>query len=458
MTSRFRTILVLATGCLLPFAIPAWGQWQQNSKLTASDASAGDRFGVSVSVSGDTLFVGADLDDENGQYSGSAYVYELVGGAWNEVSKLTASDSAADDYFGGSVSVSGDTAIISAPGHLGHGAVYVFERIGGLWTQTDELHADDGSAGDSFGSSVSIDVDTLFVGARDTDDHGNSSGAAYVFERTGEIWAQVAKLTVPDGAAEDRFGGSVSVSGDSAFIGAFFDDDNGLNSGSAYIFEKIDGEWTQVLKLTPSDGAAIDQFGVSVAINGNTAVVGAEYDDDNGTDSGSAYVFEKADGIWTEVAKLAASDGTAGDHFGWSVAISGDTIVTGANWEDDNGPDSGAAYVFRRMDDSWTQLSKVNAPDGASGDWFGHSVAVSGDMAFVGSYWDDDAGTDSGSVYVFQPCEADITGDGVVDTLDFLLFLGAWAQGNDLADWNEDGTINTLDFLAYLSDWAAGCP
>ena len=457
MASRTRTVLALVSAGLAPLAAPAWGQWQQNAKLTASDGSAGDRFGVSVSLNGGTLLVGADLDDQNGQYAGSAYVFELDGEVWTPVAKLTPSDGAADNYFGQFVSVSEDTAAIGASGHLGHGAVYVFERISGTWTQTGELHAADGSAGDNFGHSVCIDADTVFVGAPGRDDHGNESGAVYIFERTAGVWTQFAKLTAPDGAPEDRFGKAVSVSGDSAFIGAFFDDDNGLNSGSAYVFERVDGEWSQVQKLTPSDGSPIDQFGISATIDGTTAIVGAEYDDDNGTDSGSAYVFDRIGGVWTEVTKLTAPDGTAGDHFGWSVAISGDTIGVGANWADVQGSDSGSAYVFRRASNSWTQIAKVSAPDGAAGDWFGHSVAVGDDMAVVGSYWDDDAGTDSGSVYVFQPCLADLTGDGVVDTLDFLLFLGAWSQGHLLADWDKNGTVNTLDFLAYLNDWSAGC-
>ena len=191
--------------------------------------------------------------------------------------------------------------------------------------------ASDGAASDEFGVSVAISGDTLVVGAHGDNDNGTNSGSAYIFTRSGTLaWTQQAKLTASDGAADDEFGGSVAISGDTVVVGAVWNDDNGTDSGSAYIFTRSGTAWTEQAKLTASDGAADDNFGNSVAISGDTVVVGAWHDDDNGTDSGSAYIYTRSGTAWTEQAKLMASDGAADDEFGDSVAISGDTVVVGA--------------------------------------------------------------------------------------------------------------------------------
>jgi len=216
---------------------------------------------------------------------------------------------------------------------------------------------------------------------------------------------EVAKLLPADGAEVDQFGGSVAVSGDTAVIGASYDDDNGVESGSAYVFTRDGaGVWTEVAKLLPADGAGLDWFGRSVAVSGDTAVIGALGDDDNGVISGSAYVFTRdGAGVWTEQAKLLAADGAEGDDFGVSVAVSGDTAVIGARRDDALGSNSGSAYVFTRDGAGvWTEQAKLLAADGADGNFFGWSVALSGDTAVIGAYGDDDNGYYSGSAYVFQ--------------------------------------------------------
>ena len=203
--------------------------------------------------------------------------------------------------------------------------------------------ASDGAAADRFGRSVSISGDYAVIGAYyNDDDDGNRSGSAYIFERDGAgNWNEVQKLTPSDGAEFDYFGNSVSISGNYAVIGAYGDDDNGANSGSAYVFERSGsaGNWSEVEKLTASDGAASDRFGYAVSISGNTVVIGADSDDDdNGGNSGSAYVFERGGaGNWSETQKLTASDGAGFDFFGISVSISGNTVVIGADNDDDNG-------------------------------------------------------------------------------------------------------------------------
>ena len=380
-------------------------QVAQSAKLTPSDGAAGDYFGRSVAVDGDTAVAGAVFDDDNGSWSGSAYVFTRESGVWNQGAKLTPSDGASGDYFGWSVAVDGDTAVAGAvfddDNGSESGSAYVFTRESGVWSQSAKLTASDGARGDRFGESVAVDGDTAVVGAYLDDDNGSQSGSAYVFTRESGVWRQSAKLTATDGAADDGFGVSVAVDGDTAVAGAFGDDDNGPESGPAYVFTRESGVWSQSAKLTPSDGAREDWFGWSVAVDGDTAVAGAYRDDDNGLQSGSAYAFTRESGVWSQSAKLAASDGAAGDNFGQSVAVDGDTAVAGA-WRDaDNGSDSGSAYVFTRESGVWSQSAKLTASDGAEGDRFGGSVAVDGDTAVAGAVGDDDHGSSSGSAYLF---------------------------------------------------------
>jgi hypothetical protein len=218
---------------------------------------------------------------------------------------------------------------------------------------------------------------------------------------------EVAKLFAADGGEGDQFGYSVAVSGDTALIGVRFDDDavNGVDSGSVYVFTRSGTTWTQQAKLTASDGAAVDSFGYSVALAGDTVLIGARFDDDDvkGVDSGSVYVFTRSGSKWSQQAKLTA-DGGAGDWFGYTVALSGDTAIIGAHSNDGaNGVDSGSAYVFTRSGTAWSQKSKLTAADGKAGDQFGGKLAVPGDTVVVGARLVDDVvfGVDSGAVYIF---------------------------------------------------------
>ena len=223
-----------------------------------------------------------------------------------------------------------------------------------------------------------------------------NSGSAYIFDVT--TGNQLHKLTASDGAETDYFGYSVAISGNYAIVAAKYKDDNGSNSGSAYIFDVTTGN--QLHKLTASDGAESDYFGYSVAISGNYAIVGANGDDnDNGTDSGSAYIFDVTTG--TQLHKLIASDGAASDYFGYSVAISGNYAIVGAYADDDNGSSSGSAYIFDVT--TGTELRKLTASDAVAGDQFGNSVAIDGHYAIVAAKYKDDNGSNSGSAYIFGP-------------------------------------------------------
>ena len=237
----------------------------------------------------------------------------------------------------------------------------------GSWEEQAKLLASDGGPDDLFGYSVSLSGTKAIVGAKWDDDQGTKSGSAYIAQDNGSDWSLVAKLAASDGAEEDGFGWSVAISGATAIVGAFYDDDNGTDSGSAYIFEETDSGWTEAAKLDASDGADEDGFGISVAISGTTAIVGALQDDDNCLASGSAYVFEDTGSGWTQVAKLTASDGADEDGFGYSVSISDSTAIVGAYGDDSNGTPSGSAYIFEDTGSGWSQVAKLTASDGEAG-------------------------------------------------------------------------------------------
>ena len=377
-------------------------------KITADDAAAGDYFGCSVSISDNYAIIGAYCNDDDGWRSGSAYIFVSDGDDWTQQAKLTANDATEGDVFGISVSISCDYAIVGARGNddddngVNSGSAYIFVRDGDDWTQQAKLTASDAAAFDDFGNSVSISGDHAIVGSYFDDDDGGSSGSAYIFVRDGDDWTQQAKLTADDADAGDYFGGTVSIDGDYAVVGAALNDYAGHNSGSAYIFVRDGDDWTEQAKLTANDAAADDCFGRSVSISGDYAVVGANGNDDDGNNSGSAYIFVLNDDDWTQQVKLTANDAAARDEFGYSVSIDGDYAIVGAYRNDDDGDDSGSAYIFIRNGGDWTEQVKLTANDAAAHDWFGSKVSISGDYAVVGAPGNDDDGETSGSAYIYD--------------------------------------------------------
>ena len=368
---------------------------QIGKELTASDGATNDEFGFSVAVSGDTVVVGAPYAEVGAnQFQGAAYIFTKPGAGWadmTETAKLTASDGQANDEFGYSVAISGNTVVVAAEfatvGTSAQGAAYVFTEPSSGWadmTQTAKLTASDGAAGDGFGCSVSISGNTAVVGADTAHGVNGPQGAAYVFDQPHSGWTnmtQTAKLTASDGQANDEFGCSVLISGSTAVVGAFAAT-VGINShqGAAYVFTQPSSGWTnmtQTAKLTASDGQANDEFGCSVAVSGNAAVVGAAYATVGANDyQGAAYVFTEHGSHWanmTQTAKLTASDGQADDEFGTSVAISGDTVVVGEEMAQIGANDfQGAAYVFTMPNSGWTNMTetaKLTAPDGQADDF-----------------------------------------------------------------------------------------
>ncbi len=368
----------------------------QQKKLIASGGAAKDYFGdlVCLSADGNTALIGAcGVNAEQG----AAYVFVRSGETWSELQKLTASDGTKGDDFGISVWLSsdGNTALIGAclatvGTNTGQGAAYVFVNSGGTWTQQQKLTASDGAASDNFGLTVTLggeDGNTALVSASATVGANAAQGAAYVFTRSGTTWSQQAKLTSSDGAANDYFGWSLSLStdGNTALIGSYKDN---TVQGAAYLFANSNSTWSQQQEFTASDGAAGDAFGESVSLSGdgNTALIGAYYATVNGHNGqGATYVLVNSGGTWSQE-KLTAADGAANDYFGWSLSLSadGDTALIGSLGIDKL---RGAAYVFVNSGGTWDQ-QKLIASDGATDDEFGYSVSLSGDgsTSLVGAF------------------------------------------------------------------------
>ncbi|RYD35388.1 MAG: hypothetical protein EOP86_08600 [Verrucomicrobiaceae bacterium] len=431
---------------------PTMHAWR--ASLTASNSGVNDLFGDRAAASGDTLVIGAPYEDSSGSGeddslpdSGAVYVFVKSETGWSEQARLKAANAGAGDHFGRAVSIDGDTLIVgaseedsNATGVNGDqsndsapdsGAAYIFTRTGGVWTQQARLKASNTGANDFFGNSVSISGDIAAVGARLEDsaatgvngdqssDRSRDSGAVYLFERIGGVWSQSAYLKASNTGALDWFGHYVGVSGGTVVVSARDEasratgvngnqsDNARSGSGAAYVFVKTGSVWTQQAYLKASNTDLFDNFGHSAAISGDTIIIGAPYEDskvtgvngnqldNNGPDSGAAYVFVRSGSTWTQQAYLKATNGTSPvgvseGLFGWNVSISGDTAVVGA--PESNG---GAAYVFQRNGTTWIQHANLKVPNPGGGR-FGRSTAVSGGTIVIGAH------SGSGAAYVFQ--------------------------------------------------------
>ena len=404
-----------------PLAQSAYGAaGDQLHRLFAADAENFDGLGSSAAIDGDFAVLGARGGEFLGASNiGAAYLYDTTTG--NQAAKLTPSDGDTFDSFGRSVSISGDRVLVGSPFNdsdaTGAGAAYLYNTSPG--NQLDRLAPDDFESLDNFGWAVAIDGDIAVITSRHEDESAADAGAAYVFDvSTGQ---QLHKLLPDDGQEDDFFGWSAAISGNTAIISATGDDDNGTTSGSAYLFNIATGQ--QLHKLLPDDGAAGDEFGRSVGISGNVAIVGSPFDSVSGTGSGSAYLFDATTG--QQITKLTPDDGEALDRFGISVGISGDVAVVGANLDDANETDSGSAYLFDVT--TGDQVVKLLPDAAAREDQFGIAVAVSGQTAVVGAWEAEPPGFfESGMGYLFdatisEVVNGDANGDGKVDAADLNL-------------------------------------
>jgi len=407
------------------------------------------------SVADSNLVFDSDFSPKNAIFTNSSSLTTTE-------TKIKASDGAANDLFGYAVAVGSGRIVVGArdddDSSANSGSAYIFD-LGG--TQLAKIKASDPAQNGRFGWSVAVGSGRIVVGAYADDDNGSNSGSAYIFDLGG---TQLAKIKASDGAASDNFGYSVALGSGRIVVGSPYDDDNGSSSGSAYIFD-LDG--TQLAKIDASDGASNDWFGLSVAVGSGRIVVGAYGDDDNGSSSGSAYIFD-LDG--TQLAKIDASDGASGDGFGRSVAVGSGRIVVGSPYDADNGSTSGSAYIF---DLGGTQLAKIKASDGATGDGFGLSVAVGSGRIVVGAWLDDDNGSASGSAYIFdlggtQLAKIDASDGAAVDFFGFSVAVGSGriVVGSSYDDDNGSdsgsayiyniGPGKDIDYSEYIEDVLSG--
>ena len=354
--------------------------WTEQQELTAPGGESFDRFGFAVAVEGDTAVVGGVAE--------KVYVFARCADTWALQQVLTAPAGTAPGELGGSVAISGTTLVVGAPAFEGsQGAAYIFVRKGAMWTLQQQLTARDGAPNDFFGQSVAIDESTVIIGAPG---RVSFQGAAYVFTRSGTRWAEQQELTARDGAQDDELGWSVAIDGSTAVAGAFAHDSN---LGAVYVFTRSGPTWTQRQELAPGNSQGFVQFGYSVAISGDTLIGGAPF----ALGQGAAFVFIRIGREWVLRQELSARDGAAGDQLGWSVALDGNTAVVGAP---SRNAGQGAAYVFGCAGAAWASQQELTARDGEPGDSFGTAVAVGGETILVGAPGKDVL---TGAAYVFTP-------------------------------------------------------
>ena len=487
LTGQSLSLLVNDVDAIYPITIDP--TLSQQAYLKASNTGSDDRFGLPLAFDGNTLVVGAafedsdatgvdgDQSDNSAANAGAAYVFTRSGSSWNQQAYLKASNTDFDDQFGTSVAVEGDTVVVGAIGEDSNaigvngsqsdnsadasGAAYVFIRTGTTWTQQAYLKASNTEQNDFFGRSVAVDGDTVVVGASDEDSNATgvngddsnngagASGAAYVFHRSGTTWSQQAYLKASNTNSIDNFGTPVAIDEDTVIVGAIAEDSNATgvngdensnaagNSGAAYVFHRSGSTWAQQAYLKASNTEGGDQFGFSVAIDGDTAVVGAHFEGSSATGvdgdqanngavvSGAAYVFGRIGAAWSQQAYLKASNTEAIDLFGRSVAVDGETVAVGAWGEDSNAtgvdgdetnngaPGSGAAYVFSRQGSTWSQQAYLKASNTDSTDQFGLAIAIDAGTVVVGAPGEDsntngvdgnqadNSAGSSGAAYVF---------------------------------------------------------
>ncbi len=455
----------------------------QDAYIKASNTDQGDRFGVSLSVDGNTMVVGAhreassatgvngDQADDSAPVAGAAYVFVKTNNVWTQQAYLKASNAEAGDQFGLSVAISGDTIIVGAPieksnatGINGNqadnsvnnsGAAYVFTRSGTTWTQQAYLKSSN-SQNDQFGFAVAASGDTVVVGAR-FEDSGNptdpadntvsNSGAAYVFKRTAGVWTQEGYLKASNPGVNDNFGAEVAISGDTVAVRSTREDSNATgiggdqannlaaDSGAVYVFTRAAAVWTQQAYIKSSNSEAGDQFGSRIALDGDTLLVTAQGEDsgdssmqaDNSAlESGAAYVFTRTAGVWAQTAYIKASNVEAGDNFGFAADIQGtlmmitateeDSAAIGSNGDqaDNSAAESGAVYIFTLSAGVWTQTSYLKPSNTEAGEQFGFSVGLGTSIIAIASGFEGSDATgiggdqtndnliNSGAVYSFK--------------------------------------------------------
>jgi hypothetical protein len=410
--NRFNTLSV-ASFLIASFApaSPLFAQCQ-TAKLTGEPLEAYAQYGRSVAISGNRIVVGSIYQDAPGAHdSGAAYVYELSGGVWSLQGTLFAHDAADFDEFGVSVAIDGDTIVVGADAVDGPlsgavGAAYFFHWNGSQWVETQKVQASDGAPGGFFGCAVTLEGDTAVIGRFwDSATGSIHAGSAYVFTRNAGTWTESQKLAGSNPHREDDFGYALALSGNRIVVGAperFSDGPADIQLGKAYVFERNGSTWAQSALLLPTNPQAYDQFGISVDIDGDELVVGAwqELFSDMFGGDGEAYIFDWNGSAWNQSQILVGSDPHHNDEFGGAVSIQGSNLVVGAASHDAY-PLWGAVYTFAKSAGSWTETSLLLPQPNSSLSWLGNAVALDGNHAVSGAYIETYGVYQSGTAYVF---------------------------------------------------------
>ena len=427
----------------------------------ASDGNGTDFFGFATALEGNIAIVGAPFDDDAAGFAGSAYMfsYDAVGQVWSEEQKLLASDAVQSDSFGSAVALSGDVVVIGAAGvddgGSGSGAAYIYKYDPNTsqWVEEAKLTAFDAAISDAFGSSVAVDGDVVVIGAPSDDDNGSNSGSAYVFrynDGTGQ-WDQEAKLLAFDGQADQELGRSAVVRGDLIIVGAP-SPTLGSGAGAGYVFRFNGSTWADDGKIQSLPLDPDSDFGASMAISGDVVIVGAS------AHTGSATIFREIGGAWVQEADLTPYDGASNDFFGTSVDVSGDMAIVGSPFDDDFGSGSGSAYVFRYDGLGWSDVGKMMPLGGTQFDFVGYSVAIDGLTSIVGASGDNKS---IGAFHAFNGfIGTDCNGNGTADDCEILAGDVPDTNGNGVpdscdvtGDIDGDGVVGINDFLLLLAAW-----
>lgn len=389
------------------FALVAVDSFATQDIIIADDGKAGDYFGYSAAIDGTTVLIGANKADVDGVIdTGAAYVYVLGDTGWNQQAKLVAQPAFADDGLGGNVALTNDVAMLGVMRRddkgKDSGAVVSYDREENVWKQNQIFTAHDAKPGDAFGQSIALTESHLIIGAPRSDALGVDSGAAYIYKKESNIWRFQTKITASDGVVGDLFGISVAIDGDTILVGADLHDEKAEDAGAVYVYVMDDDTWKQEAKLMASDGGETDIFGVRVALSENTALISARRDDTEelGADAGSAYIFVRDSSTWTQQAKLTSPDGLDDDRFGRGVALNGNIAIISAMNHDANGSNTGAVYVYMKGSSGWRYTSKFSAKSSMSDDKFGWNVGLSNGVAVIATPNYDAKGQESGAVFI----------------------------------------------------------
>lgn len=472
---------IVITLILLPL-LSIGQHFRQIDKIVASDRDTSDQFSVSVDIDGDFAISGAyknSFDSNGSNYmiaSGAAYTYQFINGAWVQTQKLTASDRSFADHFGVAVAIDGNFAVVGAKqdrdsvgagGQLimGAGSVYIFQRnASGVWTEIQKIVAPDRSMIDYFGACVDIDNTTIIVSADNasspsTQPNSPNAGAVYVFEKNGSgTWVFTQRIYAPDPDPFDRFGRNLSVSGSTLVVGAIGESEDALgtntisSAGAAYVFEKQGTTWSQTQKLVALHRNLYGQFGMSVSTIGSDILIGAPKDELDSTglnpisSAGAAYFFTKIGSTWSVSQKVVAEDRANLNLFGNAVAFTDSFAIVASNSPTDslgNNPlnHAGAGYIFHKQATTWSQLQKVVTYDREPGDFFSNPCAISGTTIMLSAISEDEDQNGqntmpwAGSAYIFKPCYDS-------DTIYADTSCISYVSPSELYTWSNTGTYN----------------